>query len=96
MFLAPEIINGDDQITTKADIWSLGAILYLLVTGNIQMGTDQSPDTVNFDFNESQWRNYGSIIRDFIQYCLQVDPQRRPTAVELIQESNFMQLYNQN
>ena len=36
MFMAPEIVSGDSVITAKADTWTLGVILYLLVCGGVQ------------------------------------------------------------
>ena len=31
LFYAPEVKTGDKDVTSVADVWSLGAILYLIV-----------------------------------------------------------------
>lgn len=32
-YVSPEALSRDHQITTKSDIWSLGIILYILLSG---------------------------------------------------------------
>ena len=36
IFMAPEVVNGEDVTTARADTWSLGIILYLLITGGLK------------------------------------------------------------
>lgn len=59
------LLNGGEEVTTKADIWSVGVILYCLIAGNFQEkgSGDISPVSItdfdnrndNFDFSEPQW-----------------------------------------
>ena len=49
------------------------------------MNAESPKNTASFDYSESQWRNFGSGLREFIEYCLQVDANSRPTASELMQ-----------
>ena len=60
VYLAPEILqchkkhDHASQISNKADVWSIGVILYTLVIGRIslQMATQETPV---FDFTEPEW-----------------------------------------
>ena len=38
LFYAPEVTRGDKKITSVADVWSLGAILYLIVMFDFKLG----------------------------------------------------------
>ncbi len=35
LFLAPELFQSDVETDWKVDVWSIGQILYLLVTGGV-------------------------------------------------------------
>ena len=35
MFMAPEIIQGNQVVSAKADTWTLGVILYIIITGGV-------------------------------------------------------------
>jgi serine/threonine protein kinase len=84
-YVAPEILLGQDYDGFKADIWSLGVVLYVLETGyypwsarndvqlfhQITTASYEVPDTISPE------------IREMIQACLQLDPEKRPSAQEL-------------
>jgi serine/threonine protein kinase len=53
MFLAPEIRSKTPEVvTTVSDIWSVGAICYLLITG----GHPDKKSREKFNFKESIWK----------------------------------------
>ena len=75
IFIAPELLSAtSSKITEKVDSWSLGVILYLLITGGYFEFMNNS-DQVNFDFQESAWQNYSIKLKDFIASCLIRDPE---------------------
>ena len=64
IFIAPEIINGDTTVTEKADIWTLGVILYILIIGGIQ---HNSSDNIEFDLYETKASDE---LMNFVNDCL--------------------------
>lgn len=87
IFIAPEV-RYQNVCTSKADTWSVGIILYLMITGGIEqqrnnnmmysmmsspgMSTTGLDDYV-FDFQEPQWANFSSEVKDFVKACLEID-----------------------
>ena len=55
IFYAPEIQNEKLKLTPLADVWSVGAILYLMIVGEVIQKTACSNDSENFDFRETEW-----------------------------------------
>lgn len=62
IFIAPEIAQGANYCG-KADIWSVGVILYLLVTGGTVRATEgASSQTGKFSFSEDAWSTFAEDI----------------------------------
>ena len=91
IFLAPEVL-GSKQNGSKgsADMWSLGVMLYFLVTGGIT--TENDSDEVEMFFNEPQWDYYSLEMRLFIERLLEVDCTVRPSVSQMLDDP-FMQMH---
>ena len=65
IFFAPEVKNFHDNVTGKADIFSVGAILYLLMIGS---AVDKPVcGSVIFDFKELEWKDCCPSILNFVK-----------------------------
>ena len=85
LFVAPEL--RFNNLSEKSDVWSIGTILYLLVTG----GVDNKRHEEYFDFQEEIWFNVSEEMLDFLRMMLTVHPDQRATIREL-QAHDFIQL----
>eukprot|EP00511_Aplanochytrium_stocchinoi_P011516 CAMPEP_0204875334 /NCGR_PEP_ID=MMETSP1348-20121228/45634_1 /ASSEMBLY_ACC=CAM_ASM_000700 /TAXON_ID=215587 /ORGANISM="Aplanochytrium stocchinoi, Strain GSBS06" /LENGTH=357 /DNA_ID=CAMNT_0052031705 /DNA_START=98 /DNA_END=1174 /DNA_ORIENTATION=- len=84
-YIAPEIMGGDPY-NYKCDIWSLGVLTYLLLSGgNLPFkGSNNRKDLFkklkngDWDFTpEDAWKNVSDEAKDFISHLLVVDPEER-------------------
>ncbi|SCZ97931.1 BZ3500_MvSof-1268-A1-R1_Chr3-3g06464 [Microbotryum saponariae] len=87
LWMAPEVITDGKMYDTKADIWSLGVTLYEIATGNPPyFGMEPMracaiiPRTAPAKLEGGTW---SVMMREFLAFCLQIDPTTRPTADEL-------------
>ncbi|HHK8594725.1 TPA: serine/threonine-protein kinase [Vibrio parahaemolyticus] len=93
-YMAPEAIDTPREMSLKADIWSLGAMTYELLTGVKPFGsglkavqhivTGKYADFPSFLTANPQFSYLTSQLKDIIKKCLVVDPDKRPTADELV------------
>ncbi|CAM9927823.1 unnamed protein product [Pylaiella littoralis] len=87
-FLAPEILLGKPH-GTSPDMWSVGLIAYILLTGKNPFF---EPDTTkmfvrvaagDYEFKPEDWRNTSNEAKDFISNLLVVNIDKRLTAGQL-------------
>eukprot|EP00727_Mastigamoeba_balamuthi_P013524 m51a1_g8795 putative myosin light chain (428) ;mRNA; f:239348-242860 len=88
-YIAPEILFGN-KYDCSCDIWSLGVILYALLSGTLPF-VEQNEQALftsilqaAFDFYDPAWNDISPEAKDLITNMLQKDPTKRPTAEQCL------------
>jgi serine/threonine-protein kinase len=99
-YMAPEAIETPREVGIEADIWSLGAMIYELLTGSKPFGTGLKAvrrivmadyeDFPNFVTANPQFGHLSIKLIGLIKRCLTIDPKDRPTADELVVECGLL------
>ncbi|XP_055496221.1 BMP-2-inducible protein kinase [Leucoraja erinacea] len=86
-YRAPEMINlyGGNSITTKADIWALGCLLYKLCFFTLPFGESQVA-ICDGNFTVPDTSKYSQKLHCLIRYMLEPCPDKRP---DIYQVSDF-------
>ena len=85
MYIAPEILSGVPY-GTKVDMWSLGVIAYVLLTGDVPFSNRNTEelhyDTMRGRFrnNASSWKAVSPEAQDMVASLLVVTPSTRLSA----------------
>jgi calcium/calmodulin-dependent protein kinase I len=88
-FVAPEILmrKGYDQ---AADMWSVGCIIYLLLSGNLPfMGRSQKElfrkiVAGTYDFDDAEWVDISDDAKDLVRKLLIMNPDERISASDAV------------
>ena len=87
-YVAPEVLKG--EYDEKCDIWSIGAVAYLLLcgeppfTGNSNNEIFKKIVNDNVRFNFYKWKNISNNAKDFVRICLNKNGNKRPSASEAL------------
>jgi serine/threonine protein kinase len=90
-YASPEIVSNEPYNGMKADIWSLGVILYALVTGKLPF--DEEGDNIRRLFNKIKFESpkipkiISPLCRDLIKCLLTNDPFKRITIEKIKQHA---------
>lgn len=90
-YASPEMLQGKKYTGPEVDIWSLGVILYCLLTGMLPFDDDDESVMRNKiivgEFEDPTWLSIES--RDLIRNLLQKDPSKRLTLSEILTHAWF-------
>ena len=92
LYNAPETVNNLSYSKGPADIWSIGVLLYVLLTGNFPFRGETEPQVLAnaqkgnlcFDFKLCSTK-----AEDLVKKMLEVDPKMRPNINEVLQHPWF-------
>ncbi|CAB3365175.1 Hypothetical predicted protein [Cloeon dipterum] len=91
-YVAPEILNYE-PISLSTDIWSVGVLAYVLLTGFSPFGGDNKQETFcnisqnNLNFQDDCFDNVSPAALDFIRATLVVNQNGRLTARECLEHA---------
>ncbi|ESO87006.1 hypothetical protein LOTGIDRAFT_235177 [Lottia gigantea] len=89
-FVAPEVINFD-PISTASDMWSVGVITYVLLSGLSPFMGDSECETLSnvtsatWDFNAEEFDSISNEAKDFISKLLLKDKRKRMSANDCLE-----------
>jgi len=86
-FVAPEVVQYED-ISSETDIWSLGVLTFILLSGASPFLDDQDDDQrtlsnvtlAKYDFDYEEFDEVSAEAKDFITRLLRRDPRKRMPA----------------
>ncbi|XP_061165692.1 testis-specific serine/threonine-protein kinase 1-like [Saccostrea echinata] len=89
-YAAPEILKGEPYDTQKADIWAIGVILYIFVTGKMPFdeskgnhGVLEEHKRLNFPWHKIK-KNVSEECRALILWCFKYDFSQRPDVYDVL------------
>ena len=91
-YIAPEVLL-DQPYDMSADSWSLGIVVYLLITGCLPFDDVDQREVIRqiiYDpvpFPKYIWTNYSQEAKSFVNSLLQRDPSKRMNMMEALEHS---------
>lgn len=87
-YVAPEVL--DNHYNEKADVWSVGVICYILLSGAPPFNGDSDDEIYarikkgKYDVDSAPWPGISAEAKDAIKKMLTKDAKRRPSAAEML------------
>ena len=91
--MAPEVLEG--QYDSKCDIWSLGVLLYVFMSGYLPFQGSSRNEVFSkisngkYHFNHQEFNICSNHVIDLIKKLLVVDPNRRLSAFDALNHEWF-------
>lgn len=88
-YVAPEVLSGCYDV--RADLWSIGVILFMLLSGSPPFNGSRPEDILEqvavgqVKFDAPVWRNVSNPPKGLIKQLLSRDPEHRPAAEEALE-----------
>jgi calcium-dependent protein kinase len=95
-YVAPEVLEG--KYNYECDLWSLGVIMYVLLSGYLPFGGKSTTDVFNrirkarVSFEKKEWDKVSDVAKDLVKKLLEPDRKLRLTAGKALQHEWFAQM----
>lgn len=85
-YAAPEMMQGVESYGPACDIWSVGVLAYILLSGTMPYDPDNycKGPFMEPRFPKETWQGIDSDAIDFVRWLLQLSPANRPSAGEAL------------
>ncbi|KDR08197.1 putative serine/threonine-protein kinase [Zootermopsis nevadensis] len=93
-YVAPEVLNYE-PISLATDMWSVGVLLYVLLTGCSPFGGDTKQETFcnisqcKLDFPDDLFEDVSEDAKDLMRKLMVKEPSKRLSAIECLQHQWF-------
>jgi len=88
--MSPQVFKG--EYNAKADVWSIGVIAYVLLSGNLPFDGATDKEIAHkivkgeYSMEGEDWAKVSQSAKDFCKSLLTYDPDKRPTAAEALKD----------
>jgi serine/threonine protein kinase len=90
-YAAPEVLQRNASYGTTPDVWAVGVLVYMLLSGAPPFGAVSSLKELmrkiragNYHMSDPAWELVSEEAREFVKLLLTVKPEDRPTAAEAL------------
>ncbi len=100
-YTAPEILAKAPSYSEVCDVWSLGVIGYMLLSGSPPFRGRTDAEILErvrrgrYTLSTPVWQGVSDEAKSFVRACLKYNPERRPTAVECRRMAWFQRVAEQ-
>lgn len=86
-YQAPEVKDAPMKpYTNKVDIWSLGVLLYVCLSGHYPFQLVEN----YLQFNHDVWYDVSDVAKNLIRVMVKIKPNERPSAKELLEQRSWL------
>ncbi len=85
-YVAPEVIKSSIAYGPKCDLWSIGVILYILLSGYIPFTGKSAAEVFlrirygKYVMNQPEWNVVSEEAKHLVRSLLNIDPEKRLSA----------------
>ena len=89
-YVAPEVIQRGKSYDAKCDVWSLGVLLYMMLSGRPPFDAETDRGILSairkcrYSFEDPVWAEIGKPVKDLIKRMLVTDPKERIDPTDIL------------